>query len=75
LGLGLDPGNQVPNPNPKTPKKQAPNPKQNPKTQRNQVPNPKTQKFLGFKNVLFLLRYFNEYSFPDFFLKQNTFGF
>jgi hypothetical protein len=66
-----------PNPNPKTQKNQTPNPNPNSKTKRNQVPNPnqKTQKFLGFKNILFILRYFNEYIFSDFFLNPNIFGF
>jgi hypothetical protein len=36
-------------------------------------PNPKKQKFLGFKNILFLLRYFNEYIFSDF-LKTQIFS-
>jgi len=52
-----------------------PNP--NPKTQRNQIsnPNPKIEKFLGSKNILFILRYFNEYIFSDFFKTQIFLGF
>ncbi len=56
--MGLD-SNQ--NPNPKTQKNK-------PQTQT------ETQKFLGFKNNLFLLRYFNEHIF-SFFLNPNIFGF
>ncbi len=32
------------------------------------------QKFLGFKNILYILRYFNEYIFSDFFKNPNSFG-
>ena len=45
------------------------------KAPQEKAPNPKTQKFLSFKNILFILRYFNEYIFSSFFKNPNIFGF
>jgi len=43
--------------------KPKPKPKKNPQKNHQTL----TQKCLGFLNVLFILRYFNEYIFSDFF--------
>ena len=45
------------------------------KAPQEKAPNPKTQKFLSFKNILFILIYFNEYIFSSFFKNPNIFGF
>jgi len=45
------------------------------KAPQEKAPNPKTQIFLSFKNILFILRYFNEYIFSNLFKNPNIFGF